>query len=54
MCAPDDQCPTYPHQHRNHMSPCSRCGTVVCDRESSTSDVLKWEIAQMLRGPVEL
>ena len=54
MCTPDDQYPTCPHQHRFHMSPCSRYGTGVCCRESSTSDVLKWEIAQTLRGSVDL
>ena len=54
MCTPDDQYPTCPHQHRFHMSLCSRCGTGVCGREPPTSDVLKWEIGQLLRGSVDL
>ena len=45
MCAPDDHYPTCPHQHRPHMSPCSRCGIAVCGREPPMLSVLRWETA---------
>ena len=54
MCTPDDLYLTCPHQHRPHMSPCSRCGIAVCGREPTRSSGLRWETAQLPRVFVDL